>query len=379
MIALPILNNLIMNIEYAKKLTDEERNLFFSRIKSSYNINDTSEKVIQLNYDLLIKSYNKYESEMKSEFLSIELEYKKAFFAFQNDKCICGGSLVYIKSHQFYGCKDYKKHVKHKNYKDLSEPYLRMPKYYDSYLSDIIKECDLKGKLNAKSLFEFYAGLGFDDLKFKYSGKPYSELINRYIEVNKNSKVFEKMSFERCEPLYTNVFREFGIKYKLIGEKEKYCFIDILCSNEKEVHIYECKTSEISIDFQQNNLYLNLIKFIDGNKRETQIINLCEKESTGFETIEIREKWINNGKHFGYPTCCIDSFLNKKPDGKQKKVNFNTGFTPCKKCSDKVVFSLDIESLILKRECKLPFPFHSKWYSKVYQENKPNYFLNVKI
>jgi len=96
----------------------------------------------------------------------------------------------------------------------------------------------------------------------------------------------------------------------------------------------------------------------------------------GFEVIDQREMWLDNGKMFGYPSCCIDSFLNKTQNKKQLMVNMNTGFTPCVKCTETIKRPRDIEKLIVGRDTEYEFPFCDKEYIELYKENRPAYFLN---
>lgn len=372
-----------MNIEYARQATKEEVDNFFSYLKSKKDKKSMScENVLSDNFDLLIRKYKEYESAIFAENEEIERIYKLELKSINDDKCTCGSDLRYISSHGFYGCVNYRSKGYHKNFKNkdgsLRVPYKRSPDKAKSYLSDIISELGLKQKLKAKALHQFYTNQGLDDLKLKYLGEPYDILINRYAEVKKTAKDFENYCYTRLLPLYTNVIKEFPIRYKLFGESDNICSIDILCSNEKEVDIYECKTTKSDINPDQNNLYLSLIKFICRHKRPVKITNLTDKDKSGFEDIERRELWIKNGKIFGYKPCCIDHFLNKNTSDWQLKINMNTGFTPCKKCAETVEYPRDLEKLLVNRTCELEFPFHDKKYIKLFKDNIPDYFLNKK-
>ncbi len=65
------------------------------------------------------------------------------------------------------------------------------------------------------------------------------------------------------------------------------------------------------------------------------------------------------GNYFGYPQCCIDSFLTKKNRNKsQNKVKrMGSGFVPCRKhASDILNRKIVFQDIIINRKCKKPFP-----------------------
>lgn len=74
------------------------------------------------------------------------------------------------------------------------------------------------------------------------------------------------------------------------------------------------------------------------------------------------QRYRKAGKYFGYPSCCIDNVIDRASRGfvmtlNQKKVNKNTGFVPCRKCSKKIVDGeIKIQDLIKNRICKSKFP-----------------------
>lgn len=77
------------------------------------------------------------------------------------------------------------------------------------------------------------------------------------------------------------------------------------------------------------------------------------------------EYYTKQGEYFGYPKCCIKSFIKtegavKNPQGKEaSKLNGkNTGFIPCKYHAKKILSGeITLESLIAtSRKEKLVFP-----------------------
>jgi len=72
---------------------------------------------------------------------------------------------------------------------------------------------------------------------------------------------------------------------------------------------------------------------------------------------EDREHFTKAGEFFGYPKCCIQSFVYKQTTDEQEKASRNLGFLPCEKHA-KSILSGDIalEDLIENRVCSSPFP-----------------------
>ena len=75
---------------------------------------------------------------------------------------------------------------------------------------------------------------------------------------------------------------------------------------------------------------------------------------------------ITNGIIYGYPKCCIESFVDMAINHKQKhpiqiSVSNNTGFIPCFDCSLKVYKNkCELKDLIQNRLEILPFPKDEK-------------------
>ena len=73
------------------------------------------------------------------------------------------------------------------------------------------------------------------------------------------------------------------------------------------------------------------------------------------DVIRHRKKLRRNGEMYGYPKCCIVSFVNNffkdnKLSRTQSKVHQNTGFIPCKYCSWKIISGkVKLEELITNR------------------------------
>ena len=78
----------------------------------------------------------------------------------------------------------------------------------------------------------------------------------------------------------------------------------------------------------------------------------------------IENDWERAGKYFGYPKCCIKSFIDrveaeeyKMPSRIQQKVCKGTGFVPCSYCAWKVLSKqCTLKDLIVNRKHRVPFP-----------------------
>ena len=266
-------------IEYARCMTKLECDQFFRSLieKSNSKIN-SYKAILEKNKDRLIEAYNKYALIMSENSIKVEKQFHEDYKAFVNKTCVCGSNVKYIDGFNFYGCVNYKTEGRHKNFVESENiPYKHRVEPSTSYVTNILYDLDLKKVLNAKSLFNFYTELGFMDLSLKYNQIPYSKKIDTYTNVKQVANEFEKKSIENLKLTYPTVIPQFGILYKFIGDIEKKCFLDALCSNDNEVHIYECKTNEWCIDEDQKNLYINLLQHIENKGREIRFTYLFDK------------------------------------------------------------------------------------------------------
>ncbi len=63
--------------------------------------------------------------------------------------------------------------------------------------------------------------------------------------------------------------------------------------------------------------------------------------------------FIEMGKHYGYPECCINNFYNDHHNLKirQEEYQFVYGYLPCNSCYEKLKKGIDINSLFIRRNC----------------------------
>lgn len=75
-----------------------------------------------------------------------------------------------------------------------------------------------------------------------------------------------------------------------------------------------------------------------------------------------RNYYWNVGKYFGYPECCINSFifnmetslLYRKPEQLEAATH---GYVPCPSCARKLIAGeVTVDELVKGRTCSTPFP-----------------------
>lgn len=270
-----------MEIEYAKVLTKQEQADYFESILKNTSRKDIEKENILKQYkSKLIDEYNVILSNIdKNYYLQDNLYYRKVN-ARDTNTCICGGKVV-IKSGcygEFQSCEHYRdQSIQHWIYKgyEINQPQRFLNK---DYLTDIIKKLGLKGKLNAKKLLEFYEQNDLICLR-EYCGYGNSrQHIDTLTATKKKTNAFEGEMFNELEAKYPICISQLGIKYREKGGfKMRYCFIDILCSNDNEVVIYECKTHGMYKDGEQKEKYLSLINFIENKGRKVRFEYLIEE------------------------------------------------------------------------------------------------------
>ncbi len=64
------------------------------------------------------------------------------------------------------------------------------------------------------------------------------------------------------------------------------------------------------------------------------------------------------GRHYGYPSCCIENYLDQSDQtnikARRKEYQFVYGFLPCAQCYEKLANGADINSLLVNRKCVGP-------------------------
>lgn len=271
-----------MDIEYAKVMTSEESKRFFDSIKNrSIQENINKDKILLQHKERLIDEYSIASSNIEKKYYLEMIDHEAKLLAKKNNKCICGGEVVVKNGQfgQFKSCKNYfdksKDHWVGKVY-DLYEPKHRVD---TNYLTNIIRKIGLRGKLTAKKLLEFYESNDMKCLREVYGYGNSRNHIDTLTDTRKKASEFEGKMTSELSKKYPVCIPQLGITYRLKGDtKIKRCFLDILCSNDKEVIIYECKTHKMYEDDEQKNLYLSLINFIENKGRKVSFKYLIEQE-----------------------------------------------------------------------------------------------------
>ncbi len=254
-------------LEYARKMTKKEVDDFYSFIKKKQDDKiEVAQKSLETHADELIREYHLFAKNIDIQYKGLKASVRKAREHFKNRTCECGLKLKEFTNsyngQKFWGCPDYRNEsVVHKawNY----EPGEDFKPLFKNWLTTIITNVGLRGKLHTKYLMIFYEANNLPDLQLEYVGLDSKELIDRYTNINKGSKAFELRQVEFLRNQWPNVIYQFPVKYKYVGEKEACCFIDILCSNDDTICIYECKTSQYNIDNEQMTKYVDCIKYIN--------------------------------------------------------------------------------------------------------------------
>lgn len=243
--------------------------------KSRPNFNRTPSKIDILQYEqILIDGYDKFENDIKVQAKKEFEIHSKKLEAFNKKKClICGASLKLIEYYDpFWGCPNYRDGRKHTTFS--KNPYFNYAgeRVGKDWVTDIIKECGLKGKVKAKQAFELFQSLGFEDLRAKYyEGADTNATINSLVATNKNSKEQEWYCNLFLKTIYPTVIEQQLIIYKIKGDKQRMCIPDFICGSEFEVLIADAKLDHIKEE--QMDLYTSLISFIMKQKKDDRPVN----------------------------------------------------------------------------------------------------------
>ena len=273
-----------MDIEYAKIMTKSEVDSFYSFLKSKQGIevdfdayksriieihnriNKECESILNNRYEEHIEEVSNYNDYVNEVNLLIK-----------NKKCLCGGNLRYISSYNFWGCLNYKDSSQHHfnfNGKDL--PYFKEREYRNieyfkysilsnNWLKDILNELNVKSR--PIRLYEYIMKIGLEDLKSKYNNLKSENVLTSLNNTKSRTKKEEIEIYDYFSMLGLKLNKQLPIKYKLKGQKEKKCFIDLVLSNEDYIFVVEIKTNSDSLNYEQLELYDSLIRFMENKKR----------------------------------------------------------------------------------------------------------------
>lgn len=88
-------------------------------------------------------------------------------------------------------------------------------------------------------------------------------------------------------------------------------------------------------------------------------------------TTEQEKSWRRRGKYYGYPECCIESFVTERDEDREKRKHYYTGFIPCLTCNRNIHSFADLVNLIRDRECSTMFPEEGEFDDCVYLLGTP--------
>ncbi len=252
-----------MDIEFAK----------FSETPKFVNTHGQSADIIAEHSDALISAYYYYEQQKleKRKDLTDAVEIQKQ--TFQSKRCFyCGEKLKYISSYDFWGCSNYKDPGQHSTFskKDpvFNYYHVNIPAHW---IPEIIDELQLKGKLTAKPLYEFYIGMGLEDLRTKYGYRSSLNVINSLTKTKRASVEQELKALKHLQSIFTKVVYQQCISYKIKGEKEKFCIPDFICGSDEEVYVIDAKLD--ACNDTKMLLYISLVSFITSSKKDKRPVN----------------------------------------------------------------------------------------------------------
>lgn len=241
-----------MEIQYA----------YLSKTPVFYKNEIKSLEFIELNKQRLIGAYQFLLNKLEKEEIEYQKIYDKKCLCLKNKICLCGSKLKWIDGYAFWGCISYKdKTNEHITFIDENQKIWKDKiRISSNWVALLIKDLGLKGKIQAKFLADWFKKEGYIDLAEKCGYTPYN--YDGYITTNEKSKEQEKEWKSILNEIFDKVIYQQCIKYKLVGEDEKFCIPDFICSLDGVgVFVIDCKLNEY-LDDEKSELYLELIKKI---------------------------------------------------------------------------------------------------------------------
>lgn len=264
-----------LDIEYCRLMTKNEIKLYWKYMNDRY-IDKKIEALqyIENNKDELIDAYFKYDKNIANSKKENNEKLNRRMECVKSKICYCGTHLKKINYNGsfFWGCPNYKDGKKHTTLSNDDEKELQDIEYHKNnhkyhcethWISDIKKMLQWPNYVQPKLIYQFLMENGFDDLRIKYGyGKKTIENIMTYEYVNKVCKNEEIDIKDKLKIIYPKVSYQIGIVYKVMGESEKRCFLDLVASDKNQVNIIEVKTSCWYINVKKLNMYKELLKYI---------------------------------------------------------------------------------------------------------------------
>lgn len=217
----------------------------------------------------LEKAYLNLANRLRIQYQQEDEKHKQRIALFASKKCYCGSNLRFVPAYGFWGCSNYtdksQEHFTYNPQYGIRKPYLDLKVHW---LSDIIDECNLKGKVTAKELLKWYESLGFVDLRAKYKHGSTYQSIGGYEVAKARSIEQELQALDHLSDIYPKVLYQQCITYKLKNDKERVCIPDFICSRINEVWVIDAKLGYV--DDEQMDLYVNLVRHIMSEKKDNR-------------------------------------------------------------------------------------------------------------
>lgn len=258
------------NLIFAKFVPRIEVDDFIEAIRKRNELNFTKSKNYLENHKKeVVDAYkeldDKFES-LRNKYIS---EHEARVYAHENECCACGGKLVYIESHGFWGCVDYRDESKY-HFNFVGEKFFDKSYYLDSplevsvgqWVTTIKHMASLPNTMKTSSIFKFLIDNDCCDLAMKYGDESTIEKVNNYRGAFKKGTDFELEAKEKLSKIHKKLHYQQPIKYQYHGRQQMFAIPDFIAVEEDAVIVYECKYSPELADDMQRDLYIRLLSFI---------------------------------------------------------------------------------------------------------------------
>jgi hypothetical protein len=211
--------------------------------------------------DALKKAYADIDDKVSKVRAEARAAHLRRVKAFNTKTCFCGGILIFREDYGFWGCNIYRTPGEHFTAHGRNPQFsCHQPVPSVNWLTDILIECGLKGKVTTKQLFQFFLDEGLPDLRVVYGTTKSDNMINGLQKANERSKIQEAEVLKMLKEKYPRVAYQQCITYQLDGATESFCIPDFICGSDDKVMVVDAK-----LDYpndEQMDLYVQLVRFI---------------------------------------------------------------------------------------------------------------------
>lgn len=266
-------------IKNARVLTKEESDSYFKKLNEKNRIaKEKSVDTIYSNVQKFIDAYHRVDNLFYESVNQKREKYKEDVEKWEKKICLlCGSKMHWIDINEgFWSCKNYKdtklgRHTTYSKSHKVNPPYTGNSDA-KRFLTIIIRELGFKGVVNNTDLYNFYQENELKCLYLKYMDGDMNNLLEARTIANRKSKEFEKKCTDELKLKFPKAIPQQGFWYETDTGKRGYCFSDIICSNDKEVIIYECKTNNYDKKESQKDLYIEIMEFLLKQNKDTRTL-----------------------------------------------------------------------------------------------------------